>query len=59
MKRALGQDLFNLTVTMWKHNGVKPHQANVVTDWLDSIFEDRMKAMKSQRWTPGPQHLEI
>ena len=47
MKRALRNVLFNLT--MWQHDGAKPHQANVVADWLNSILEDRMKAIRSRR----------
>ena len=53
MKRALVQDLFNLT--MWQHNGAKPHQANVFDFWLD-----RMNAIMSRSGgagTPGPPHL--
>ena len=47
MKRALRKDQFNLT--MWQHDGAKPHQANVVAGWLNNILVDRMKAIRSRR----------
>ena len=53
-KRTLGQDLFNQTI--WQQDGAKPHQANMVMDWLDSIFEERMLAKKARRgnsWSPS------
>ena len=56
MKRALGEALFNLTV--WQQDGAKPHQANMVR--LDSIFEERMLAIKSRRgetWAPSSPDL--
>ena len=58
MKRALGEALFNLTV--WQQDRAKPHQANMVMDWLDSIFEERMLAIKSRRgetWAPSSPDL--
>ena len=47
MKRALGEALFNLIV--WQEDRAKPHQTNMVMNWLDSIFEERMLAIKSRR----------
>ena len=38
-------------------DGAKPHQANSVANWLDSIIEDRMNAIKSRRGTPEAPHL--
>ena len=57
MKRALGEALFNLTV--WQQDRAKPHQANMVMDWLDSIFEERMLAIKSRRGETRPPPLLI
>jgi hypothetical protein len=39
---------------MWQQDGSKPHQANMVMEWLDGIFEERMLAIKSRRGTPEP-----
>ena len=58
MKRELGEALFNLT--MWQQDRAKPHQAGMVMDWLDSIFEERMLAIKSRRgetWAPSSPDL--
>ena len=41
------RDLFNLT--MWQKDEAKPHTANTVMEWLDSIFDERMPAIKSRR----------
>ena len=54
MKRTLGQDLFSLTI--WQQDGAKPHQANMVMEWLDGIFEERMLAIRARRgdsWAPS------
>ena len=58
MKRVLGQDKFDTTV--WQQDGAKPHQANMVMDWLDGIFEERMLAIRSRRgdsWAPSSPDL--
>ena len=59
-KRTLGQDLFNKTI--WQQDGAKPHQANMVMDWLDSIFEERMLAKKARRgnsWAPSSPDINL
>ena len=41
---------------MWQQDGAGPHQANMVMDWLDSVFASRMLALKSRRgdsWAPS------
>ena len=41
---------------VWQQNGAGPHQANMVLDWLDSAFANRMLALKSRRgdsWAPS------
>ena len=58
MKRVLGQNMFNQTI--WQQDGAKPHQANMVMEWLDGIFEDRMLAIRSRRgdtWAPSSPDL--
>ena len=60
MKRVLGQNMFSQTI--WQQDGTKPHQANMVMEWLwlDGIFEDRMLAIRSRRgdtWAPSSPDL--
>ena len=58
MKQKLGQQLFDQTV--WQQDGAKPHQANMVMDWLDTIFGERMLAIRSRRgdsWAPSSPDL--
>ena len=53
MKQQLGLARFRRTI--WQQDGAKPHQARMVMEWLDSIFMDRMLAIKSMRgdsWAP-------
>ena len=58
MKRALGKDLSKLPV--WIEDGAKPQQADMVMDWLESIFEDKMLAIKSRRGDTGaPSSLDL
>ena len=41
--------------TVWQEDGAKPHQARMVMEWLDTIFQDRMLAIKCLRgdtWAP-------
>ena len=47
MRQALG--LTKLRWTVWQQDGVKPHQAKMVMKWLDTIFQDRMLAIKCLR----------
>ena len=47
MKRQLGEDGF--ATTIWQQDGAKPQQANMVMDYLDRVFEDRMLALKARR----------
>ena len=51
------RDLFNLT--MWQKHEAKPHPANMVMEWLDSIFDERMPAIKSKRGDTVASHLLI
>ena len=32
--------------TIWQQDGAKPHQANIVMDYLDRVFQDRMLDFK-------------
>ena len=53
MKQKLGLTKFRKTV--WQQDGAKPHQARMVMEWLDAIFQERMLAIKSVRgdsWAP-------
>ena len=53
MKQSLGLAKFRRTV--WQQDGAKPHQARMVMEWLDTIFQDRMLAIKCLRgdtWAP-------
>ena len=53
MKESLGQARFRRLV--WQQDGAKPHQARMVMEWLDSIFKEKMLAIKSLRgdtWAP-------
>ena len=59
-KRTLGQDLFNQTI--WQQDGAKPHQANMVMDWLDSMFKERMLAKRTRRgnsWAPSSPDINL
>ena len=41
--------------TIWQEDGAKPHQAVMVMNWLDTIFKERMLAIKCIRgdtWAP-------
>ena len=41
--------------TIWQQDGAKPHQAVMVMNWLDTIFKERMLAIKCIRgdtWAP-------
>ena len=54
MKERLGQTRFRRTI--WQQDGAKPHQARMVMEWLDTIFMERMLAIKSLRgdsWAPS------
>ena len=54
MKERLGQARFRRTI--WQQDGAKPHQARMVMEWLDTIFKERMLAIKSLRgdsWAPS------
>ena len=58
MKRMLGQNMSSQAI--WQQDGAKPHQANMVMEWLDGIFEDRMLAIRSRRgdtWAPSSPDL--
>ena len=58
--RLLGQDLFNQTI--WQQDGPKPHQANIVIDLLDSMFEESMLAKKARRgnsWAPSSPDISL
>ena len=53
MKEQLGRARFNKMI--WMQDGAKPHQDNMVMQWLDGIFDERMLAFKSLRgdfWAP-------
>ena len=53
MKQTLGLSKFSWTV--WQQDGAKQHQARMVMKWLDTIFQDRMLAIKCLRgdtWAP-------
>ena len=53
MREKLGVNRFRRTI--WQQDGAKPHQARMVLEWLDSVFETRMLALKSLRgdsWAP-------
>ena len=41
---------------MREKDGAKPHQARMVMEWLDTIFQDRMLAIKCLRGDPGPPY---
>ena len=54
IKQRLGMDRFRQAI--WQQDGAKPHQANIVMDWLDKIFGDRMLALKARQgmfWSPA------
>jgi hypothetical protein len=44
MRQALR--LTKLRGTLWQQDGVKPHQAKMLMKWLDTIFHNRMLAIK-------------
>ena len=48
-KKRIGLEEFNLTI--WQQDGAKPHQANIVMDYLDGIFRERM--LGRWRWNQG------
>ena len=40
---------------MWEQDGAKPHKVRVVIEWLDTIFQDSLLAIKCLRgdnWAP-------
>ena len=47
MKEKLGRR--NWDKLVWQQDGARPHQANMVMDWLDGIFASRMVALKSRK----------
>ena len=54
MKEKLGRRRWSKLV--WQQDGAGPHQANMVMDWLDGVFANRMLALKSRRgnsWAPS------
>lgn len=54
MKTELGRRVWDAAI--WQQDGAKCHQANIVVNWLDDIFEDRMLAIRSVRgdqWAPS------
>ena len=41
---------------VWQQDGAAPHQARMVMQWLDTLFDERMLALKSLRgdsWAPS------
>jgi hypothetical protein len=43
------------SLNTWQQDGSKPQQANMVMDWLESIFEERMLIIRARRgdsWAP-------
>ena len=54
MKQTLWLAKFNWTV--WRQDDAKPHQARIVMEWLDTIFQDRMLAinwcLRGDTWAP-------
>ena len=58
MKETLGMTKFRRMV--WQQDGAKPHQAEMIMEWLDSIFQERMLPIKSLRgdsWAPSSPDL--
>ena len=54
MRQELGRRSWNELV--WQQDGAGPHQANMVMEWLDTVFANRMLALKSRRgdsWAPS------
>ena len=54
MKRELGMEAFNSTI--WQQDRAKPHQANMMMDYLDRVVQERMLALKDRRgesWAPS------
>ena len=41
-KQVLGQEAFGQAI--WQQDRAKPHLANMIMDWLDGIFKERMLA---------------
>jgi hypothetical protein len=50
--RKIDKVLYSLTI--WQQDGAKPHQANMVMDRLESIFEERMLIMGQEGWQLSP-----
>ena len=54
IKQRLVMERFNQAI--WQQDGAKPHQTNIVMDWLDRVFGDRMLALKARQgmfWSPA------
>ena len=54
IKQKLRQDKFSQAI--WQQDGAKPHQAHIVMDWLDKVFDKRMLALKARQgffWSPA------
>ena len=57
MKQALG--LTKLRISVWRQDGGQPQQAKMVTEWLETIFQEWMLAIKCLRGdTLDPYSLE-
>ena len=53
--------LHNFNEKNWQQDGTKPHQANIVMDWLDTIFGKRMLALKARQgffWAPSSTDIK-
>ena len=48
MTQTLGLAKFRRSV--WQQDGAKPNQAKMVMEGLDTIFQDRMLAIKCSLW---------
>ena len=60
MKQDLGLTSYGRTI--WQQDGAKPHQANMVMDWLDSMFKERMLAKRTRRgnsWAPSSPDISL
>ena len=54
MQQQLGRRKWRELV--WQQDGAAPHQARMVMEWLDTLFGQRMLALKSVRgdsWAPS------
>ena len=51
---------FFKSLTILQKDGSKLHQANMVMDWLESIFEERMLVIRARRGDSlAPYSLDI